>query len=114
MLFKKFHIPWIKSGKKTETRRFKKPRVIIGHIYKPKTHFLRKERLGYIKILKVWEEKLGNISPGGVRREGYRTRKDYFNAFAEAYHADNRANRKLLRSIEDAVEVAVMRVSWNF
>lgn len=50
--------------------------------------------------------------------EGYtrldETKKEYFRQLADAYQADDRAHRRLLNGIEDAAEIAVMRVSWNF
>ena len=39
---------------------------------------MRKERLGYIKVLRVWQERLRDISQASIKREGYNTRENYF------------------------------------
>ncbi len=94
MLFEKYHISKIQSGEKTETRRAKKPRVIVGHLYKPHTTFMKKEKAGYIKILKIWKERLGEISNASARKEGCGSREAYFKLFKEI-----NGNADLRRSI---------------
>ena len=49
---------------------------------------------------------------GFTRKE--ETKRKYFKELVHAYHADDRAHRRLLNGIEDAAEIAVMRVSWSF
>jgi hypothetical protein len=74
MLFKPEHRPMILEGRKTATRRsWKTPRVKVGGIYKAKLQMLSKEYFTRIKVTKLYQQKLGNMTLEDVKKEGYDT-----------------------------------------
>lgn len=75
MLFKPYHIPMIKSGKKTATRRvWKKPHAKVGGIYTVQTR-LYEPAAGcpLIRVEKIYEQPLGEMTVVDARAEGYPT-----------------------------------------
>ena len=78
MLFKESHIPMILNGTKTATRRnWAKPYVIVGHSYPVKTKMLSKETHCRIKVLKVFKQKLKEMTQADCIKEGYFGRKEF-------------------------------------
>jgi hypothetical protein len=69
LLWKKHYVPMILSGKKTATRRVKRPTVKVGSTYNIKTGFFDHlpER---IHIDALYTQKLGDITDGDAMREG--------------------------------------------
>lgn len=86
ILFKEYHAKLILEGKKTQTRRlWKKPRVKIGNIYKAKTNLYSKQHFALLKITGLRKEKLGEISPEDVKKEGYATLGDFIEAWTQIH-----------------------------
>lgn len=84
LLFKPEHVAPILSGQKTETRRiWKSARVTPGSIQLAKTKMLSKEFFARLRIQRVWQETLGEITDEGARAEGYPDRNAYLKKFAE-------------------------------
>ena len=71
------------SGEKTQTRRKRRPNVKIGGEYR-----LRK---GYswlqtrITVTGLWRQRLGDVTPDDVRREGFETLDELMEAWAGIY-----------------------------
>lgn len=84
LLFKPEHVQPILLGQKTETRRiWKSQRVKIGSTQLAKTQMLSKDYFAKLTIVAVWQEKLGEITDDGAKREGYPNRELYLAKFAE-------------------------------
>lgn len=82
LLFKPEHVPLILNGTKTQSRRiWKKKRCNVGSIHLAKTKMLSKEYFAKLKILKVWQERLMDISEEDAKKEGYKSIVDYNHAF---------------------------------
>jgi hypothetical protein len=83
MLFKIEHIAPILDGTKTQTRRlWKRPMVKVGGLYWAQTALYKSEsRFARLKVLRLWQERLGDITEADARAEGYPSRADYFLAF---------------------------------
>jgi hypothetical protein len=80
MLFKTFLIPKILKKIKTETRRLVKYdsdgekipcRYKVGHQYYVDHKYYQKDHDGRIKVLQVREERISQITPAGVKSEGF-------------------------------------------
>jgi len=78
-LFKPEHVKKILRGEKTQTRRVHLHTWIIGKVYPIKTHWLckREEAPGKIIILRKFRQKLGEISPEDVKKEGYNSLEEF-------------------------------------
>jgi hypothetical protein len=84
LLFKPEHVPLILNGTKTQTRRiWKRKRCNVGAVHLAKTEMLSKDYFAKLKILRVWQEELGEISESDAKAEGYASRKEYFAVFIE-------------------------------
>lgn len=84
LLFKPEHVQLILDGIKTQTRRnWKKKRCNVGAIHKAKTKMLSKKYFAKLKILRVWEEHLGEITEEDSKAEGYKNREEYLKAYLE-------------------------------
>lgn len=68
------------SGRKTQTRRVQRPRMAVGHSYAVQPG-RGKKSLGRIFVLDIREERLGDISAGDARAEGYRSREEFFESW---------------------------------
>jgi len=80
------HIVKIQRRKKTQTRRVSKTwRAKVGSI-----HQIRAKLFGpshcRIKVLRRWEERLGNITDSDAMAEGGYTRIDYILGFLDMHH----------------------------
>jgi len=74
ILFRPENVPLVLSGRKTQTRRrWKRPRVKVGSVHQAKTGFKKDEVFARIRITGLRQERLGDISPEDVYREGYDT-----------------------------------------
>ena len=85
MLFKSEHIKPILAGRKTQTRRlWKRPMVKVGGLYWAQTALFKSEtRFAQLKVLRLWQEQLGDISETDSKAEGYASKRDYCIAFQE-------------------------------
>ena len=71
VMFKPYHVPSIFVGLKIETRRtWKRHMVKIGGDYRIKTKMLSKEYYGRIRVLDLFQERLGDMTPQNAWNEG--------------------------------------------
>lgn len=79
MLFKPYHVPLIKRRQKTETRRIwpHGPRVREGSIHQGKTKMMTTRHFGHLRILKLWRQKLGDMTEEDAHAEGCQTLAEY-------------------------------------
>jgi len=83
-LFKRKHIKKIFEGEKTQTRRIHRHTWKLGKTYAIRTSWFGKPE-GYIKIIRKFRQKLGEISPEDVKKEGYNSLKEFRNAWEEIH-----------------------------
>jgi hypothetical protein len=83
-LFKEYFMHLIAKGLKTQTRRLhKRARAKIGAVHQCRTKLFG-EPFAYIKILRVWQEKLEDISQEDVYAEGLdMTPEEFIEGFME-------------------------------
>jgi hypothetical protein len=80
MIFKAQHIKLIQQGLKTQTRRLKRPRVVVGRTYSLNTRFYKRENHGRIRATKLYERPLGQVTPADANNLGYASREAYLEA----------------------------------
>ena len=86
LLFRPHHIPMIRDGRKTESRRmWEKARVSEGSYQQVKKLIFTKEHFGYIQIRKLYRQHLLDITEESAQREGGYMRAEYLRAFHEIY-----------------------------
>ena len=105
LLFKPEHVPLILDGTKTQSRRLwwdKKKNQLAEHsrckvdaIHMAKTMMLSRKYFAKLKILRVWKEKLGDISREDAIAEGYKDGNDYLQAFFRINKIGRRAHERL-------------------
>jgi len=83
--FRPEHVQPVLEGRKTQTRRLGKKRWNVGAIHQCRTRLFDGEPFARVRITSVRRQRLGDISPGDVAREGYRTRADYRRAWEAIY-----------------------------
>lgn len=109
LLFRPEHVHPIVDGKKTQTRRvWKRARVRVDAIHACYTRppFARidpGQAFARVRITGVRTERCGDISLRDARREGYRNREAYLNAFADIHGISDRAARRLEVFVVDFV-----------
>ena len=81
-LFKRRHIRMIRQGRKTQTRRTHKRTWKVGRIYAVRDNWFGKP-LDHIKIIRKFRQKLGEISPEDVKKEGFNSLEDFRRAWEE-------------------------------
>ena len=88
ILFKLEHILPIIDGRKTVTRRIwaKGCRVKVGSIQKAKLNFYAPKSFALLKILKVFKQKLGEMTDTDAYHEGY----DDIDSFKKVWKKINR------------------------
>ena len=78
MLFKPKHKEMILNGTKTATRRvWKKPMVKVGGIYKCKLKMLSKKSFAKIKVIKLYKQRLYEMTSEDTKKEGYNNLKEF-------------------------------------
>lgn len=91
MLFKEYHIPMIRSGSKTVTRREwadNYPGVNPGTVTAAKTEMLKpdSECDCFIRVLDVYEQPLGDMTDADAQAEGdYATLEEFINGYELVY-----------------------------
>lgn len=91
MLFKDYHIPQIRSGSKTVTRRewdenYNSPRVGSVQIASAEMFTSDEDADCYIRILDVYEQPLGAMTDQDARQEGdYDTLGEFIEGYADVY-----------------------------
>jgi len=86
LLFKTEHVAPILDGTKTQTRRLwpKGCRVKAGNVYQARTRMLdASSTFARLRILRVWRERLGDITEDDAHAEGYPSRDAYLDAFQD-------------------------------
>ena len=81
-LFKRRHIHKIREGQKTQTRRTHKRTWKVGRTYAIRDRWFGKPQ-GHIHITRRFEQKLGEISPEDVKKEGYNSLEEFRRAWEE-------------------------------
>ena len=81
-LFKRRHIHKIREGRKTQTRRTHKHTWKLGKTYSIRASYFGKPE-GHIKITKKFKQKLGEISPEDVKKEGFNSLEEFREAWIE-------------------------------
>ena len=84
MIFKREHVPMILDGRKTQTRRTGKKRWNVGAVHQCKTSYTSKP-FAMVRILRVWQERLGGINWRDAIAEGYPSQIEYLEAFYRIY-----------------------------
>ena len=84
MLFQKEHVLLILQGKKTQTRRlWQRPMVKVGGTYWAETKMFRpSSRFARLTVIRLWKERLEDISEKDARAEGYTSVASFLTAFA--------------------------------
>ena len=91
MLFKDYHIPMIRSGSKTVTRREWSDNYAglnVGTVTAVKTEMLKPEEECdcFIRILDVYDEPLGEVEDEDAQKEGdYETREEFIEGYEAVY-----------------------------
>jgi len=73
MLFKPWHIPQIRAGRKTATRRlWARPRVKVGSVYPCRTHLYQPAAEVDLRVMvdMVFQQRLGDMSDADAEEEG--------------------------------------------
>lgn len=84
ILFKHTHIFPILIGLKTQTRRtWKKPRVLIGSIQQAKTEMISKYFFARLRVLAVYQERLGDMTEPDAYEEGGYSLDEYKEVFTQ-------------------------------
>ena len=81
-LFKRKHLQKILKGEKTQTRRTHKHMWKLGKTYAIRTSWFGKPE-GYIEIIRKFRQKLGEISPEDVKKEGYSSLEEFRRVWEE-------------------------------
>jgi hypothetical protein len=81
-IFKRKHIAKILQGTKTQTRRTHKHTWQIGKVYDIRDTWYSKPE-AHIKITRKFKQKLGNISPEDIKKEGYKSLEEFRRAWEE-------------------------------
>lgn len=86
-LFMKSHIEPILNGTKTQTRRnHKRARALVGAVHQCRTMMLNKDStFAQIKILRVWQERVCDISEEDAQAEGGYSRKEYIKGLVKMH-----------------------------
>jgi len=82
MLFKRHHIKKILQGRKTQTRRTSRRKYKIGRYYAIRDTYFGKPQ-GHIIITRRFQQKLGEISPEDVKKEGFNSLEEFRKAWIE-------------------------------
>ena len=86
ILFKAVHVPLILADVKTQTRRLWPHgcRAKAGSVHWAQTKMLDPDsRFARLRILRVWQERLGGITQADSWAEGYPNAHEYLKAFHE-------------------------------
>lgn len=106
MLFKDYHIPMIRSGSKTETRRewadgYGRPNEGSVHIASTEMFCSDEEADCYIRILDVYDQPLGEMSNEAAQSEGdYEDLEDFRAGYEKVYGEGSWDPEKVVAVVE--------------
>jgi uncharacterized protein YhfF len=106
MLFKDYHIPMIRSGSKTVTRRewdenYSRPNVGSVQIASDEMFTSDEEADCYIRILDVYDQPLGEMTDEDAQKEGdYEDMDDFREGYAKVYGEDAWDPEKIVAVVE--------------
>ncbi|MBD3205880.1 ASCH domain-containing protein [Candidatus Bathyarchaeota archaeon] len=83
LLFRKKHLEKILEGEKTQTRRIRKPRVKTGSMYRLRRGYYPIPEL--IEIEEIFQQKLGEITPEEVLKEGFNSFEEFVKEWESIY-----------------------------
>lgn len=83
-LFKRGHLAAIREGRKTQTRRVHRHTWRLGKTYPVRTSYFGMPE-GYIRIVRKFKQRLGDISLEDVHKEGYCSLEDFKQAWMEIH-----------------------------
>lgn len=95
MIFTKHHISLIRIGRKTQTRRFKRPRIKVSNTYSINTQFYKKENLGRVRITSLHRKAPGNVTVSDAKKLGYPSKTAYLASLAEIHREKLDLRRKI-------------------
>ena len=84
-LFKKELLAKVLSGEKTQTRRTHKQEWTVGETYAVRDRYAKPQ--GHIIILRKFRQRLAEISDVDIKKEGFRTKDEFFEAWQLIYGA---------------------------
>ena len=106
MLFKDYHIPMIRSGSKTVTRRewaenYNPPRVGSIQIASDEMFTTDEDADCYIRILDVYDQPLGAMTDDDAQNEGdYETVEEFIDGYEKVYGQDSWDPEKTVTVVE--------------
>jgi len=83
LLFRKIHLEKVLKGEKTQTRRVSKPKVKPGSTYRLRKGYNPISEL--IEIEEVFQQKLGEITPEDVLKEGFNSFEEFIQEWESIY-----------------------------
>jgi hypothetical protein len=84
LIFKKQLIPKIREGKKTQTRRRKKPKITVGKIYNIRINY-QTSLLDKLEIMNIFQQNLGSMSLEEVKKEGFENLDEFIETWTKLY-----------------------------
>ena len=82
MLFRKEHIDKILRGEKTQTRRLSRYQYKVGRTYRIQRSWYKWTDIK-ILITRRYRERLGDITPAEIRKEGYNSLEEFKQAWTD-------------------------------
>jgi len=83
-IFKRKHLNLVLQGTKTQTRRVHKRLWTVGRIYAVRDRWFTKPA-GYILITRRFRQRLGDITPKEIEKEGYKDVGEYKKIWEEIW-----------------------------
>lgn len=104
MLFKDYHIPMIRSGSKTATRReWERRQAVPGNAYIASTEMFtsHEEADCYIRVDDVYEQPLGDMTDADAQAEGdYETLEEFRDGYEAVYGEGSWDDEKVVWVVE--------------
>jgi hypothetical protein len=91
-LFKRELLEKVLQGKKTQTRRIHQQHLRVDHVYGVRCRRFDRSA-AHIRILRVREEQLGNITLEDAKKEGFKSLEEFRGAWTEINGAWNPAQK---------------------
>jgi len=88
MIFRNKYLPWIRSGRKTQTRRiWNTPKCTVGKICFAHSNRTVSDRFCSmpIRIVDMYTQRLGDITPEEIKKEGFNTLSEFKSDWIEIY-----------------------------